>query len=189
MAITSARGLQPCRMLNGSPYNATIIRAHIPASDSTATFVGDAVKSAGSATSDGIMHVAQAAAGNAILGVVVRVLPSTDESNRHRLASTATDVLIEVGRDVVYAIGEDQTGGALAATDVGSVADLVVGSGDATTGLSGMQIDSSTAATGSSAQLKILGKHADPAKSIGDTDVVWEVLIHESELADSANGV
>ena len=44
-------GFKPVKHLNGNPWNGKVNVYYIPATDGTATFIGDAVKSAGSATS------------------------------------------------------------------------------------------------------------------------------------------
>jgi hypothetical protein len=177
-------GLRLARNLKDVPT----VRYYIPSTDNVAVYVGDAVKSAGSATADGIATVAQVAAGDRILGVVIAVEAEVESSLKYRVASTNRYVDVCVDKNIVYQITEDAVGGALAATNVGQVADLVVGSGNTMFGYSGMQIDSSTAAAGSSAQLKLLGLASIPGNAFG-ADAVWEVRIHEDELADSANGV
>ena len=65
-------GFKPVKHLNGNPWNGKVNVYYIPSTDNTATFVGDAVKLAGSADATGkYPTVAQAAATNAICGVVV----------------------------------------------------------------------------------------------------------------------
>lgn len=164
--VDRVNGLRPVKHLDGSPYNGAANLYYVPSSDSTAIFVGDAVKSAGSADADGVPSVAQAAAGDAIRGVVVGVKPVTDESTIYREASTERYVYVADAPDLVFEIQEDADGGALAATDVGNNADLVVGSGDTATGTSGMELDSSTAAT-TAATMRILGFVQRPDNEIG----------------------
>lgn len=177
-------GLRPVRHLNGSPWNGAVRRCYVPSSDGTAIFVGDAVKSAGSADADGVPTVAQAAAGNAIRGVVtgIEVLGS-DLETLYRAASTARYVYVCEDPDVVFEIQEDSVGGALAATDVGNNADIVVGSGSTTSGASGMELDSSTKAT-TAAQLNILALVQRPDNEIG-TNAKWEVFINEHEFGST----
>ena len=184
--VDRVNGLRPVRHLDGSPYNGAANTYFIPASDNTAVFIGDAVKSAGSADADGVATVAQAAAGEAIRGVVVGVKPVTAESPIYREASTARYVMVADAPDLVFEVQEDAVGGALAATDVGNNADLVVGSGSTATGRSGMELDSSTKAT-STAQLRIIGFAQRPDNEIGDNAKVL-VTINEHELK-STTGV
>lgn len=183
------RGLVPVSAIDGSPCDKLIMKCFVPATDSTAIFIGDAVKLAGSADTDGkYPTVAQVAAGDAIFGVCVGVTDIVATDPIHRVASTATYIHVVPAEDVIFRIQEDSVGGALAATDVGSVADLIVGTGDATTGLSAMEIDSSTAATGSSAQVRILGLAPEEGNDIGN-NAEWLVIVNESQIADSSNGV
>lgn len=179
-------GGRPVKHLDGSPYNGAANRYYVPSSDSTAIFVGDAVKSAGSADANGVASVAQAAAGDAIRGWVVGVEPVTDESTIYRAASTERYVFVADAPDLVVEIQEDSVGGALAATSVGLNADLVVGSGDTASGRSGMELDSSTAAT-TSAQLRIIGFAQRADNEIG-TNAKVLVVANEHELK-STTGV
>lgn len=178
--VDAPRGLRPVKHLDGSPYNGACNRYYVPSSDGTAIFIGDAVKSAGSADADGVASVAQAAAGNTIRGVVIGVEPVTDESLVYRAASTERYVYVADAPDLIFEIQEDSDGGALTAASVGLNADLIVAAGSTTTGTSGMELDSSTAATGS-AQLRILGLVRRPDNEIG-TNAAWQVMINEHEL-------
>ncbi|WP_456442282.1 hypothetical protein, partial [Psychroserpens sp.] len=65
-------GFKPVKNLNGSPWNGKANVYYIPSTDDTAIFIGDAVKSAGSADATGMYPtVAQAAAGDTIRGVII----------------------------------------------------------------------------------------------------------------------
>lgn len=175
--IDRVRGLFPVKHLNGSPYNGQVNRYYVPASDGTAICVGDAVKSAGSSDANGVPDVTRAAAGDAIRGVVVGVEPETSESLAFRPASTAGYVLVADSPDIIFEIQED---GAIAATNVGQNADIVVGTPDLIVGRSAMELDSSTA-VGTTAQLRILGLAQREDNAIG-TNAKWLVSINEHEL-------
>jgi hypothetical protein len=181
--VDRPNGLRPVKHLTGAPYNGQANKYYIPSTDGTAVFVGDAVKSAGSADADGIPTVAQAAAGDAIRGVVVGVIPVTSSSTIYREASTSRYVLVADSPDILFEIQEDSGGGALAATDVGNNADIVVGSGSTTTGTSGMELDSSTKNT-TSAQLRIVELIQTADNAIG-TNAKWLVKINEHELTST----
>lgn len=179
--VDRPNGLSPIRHLDGSAYNGQVNRYFIPATDATAMFVGDAVKSAGSADSDGVPTVAQAAAGDTLRGVIVGFEPDPDNLSRnYRAASTARYVLVADAPDIVFEVQEDSVGAALAATNVGQNADIVVGAGNTTSGASGMELDSSTAVA-TTAQLRILGFSQAPKNEIGD-NAKLEVVINEHEL-------
>lgn len=179
-------GLSPVRHRNGAPYNGATERYYIPASDTTAVFVGDCVKSLGSADADGVASVIQAAAGDTIRGVVTAVLPETTSSLSYRAASTARYVLVADDPDLMFEVQEDAVGGALAVTDVGLNADIVVAAGSTFTGKSGMQLDTSDKKTGA-AQLRILG-FVQRADNVVGANAKVLVMINEHELS-STTGV
>jgi hypothetical protein len=182
--VDAPNGLRPVKHLDGSPFNGATNRYYVPASDGTAIFVGDAVKSAGSADADGVASVAQAAAGDSIRGVVVGIEPETDESLNYRAASTERYVYVADAPDLVFEVQEDSVGGALAAANVGQNADLVVGTGNTTVGTSAMELDSSSAAA-TTAQLRILGFAQREDNEIG-TNAKVLVAINEHEFKTTA---
>lgn len=174
-------GLKPIKHLDGSSWNGVTNIYYVPDTDSTALFVGDAVKLAGSADADGVPTVAQAAAGDLIVGVVTGIKPDTDEGLNYRAASTAAYVYVCDAPDVIFEAQEDSVGGALAATDVGNNVDLVVGTGVTTGGgRSAMELDSSTAVT-TTAQIRVMRLSRKPDNEIG-TNAVWEVMINEHQF-------
>lgn len=153
-------GLQPVRYRSGAPYNGAANVYYVPATDGTALFKGDPVIIAGAADTNGVPTCTRATAGSAgrITGVVVGFVPSPNIiANGYRVASTAEYVLVADDPDLLFEIQEDSTGGALAATDIGLNADLAAGSGSTVTKLSGFQLDSSTADTTATLQLRIVG--------------------------------
>ena len=161
---------------------------YIPATDGTATFIGDAVKSAGSATSDGLYPtVAQAAAGDAIRGIVVGfsdqpyVSVNTDNLNeKYRAASVARYAFVVDDPDVIFEVQEDSAGGSIAAASVGLSCDFVVGSGSTVTGKSAMEVDSSDVGT-AAGQFKLLRVSNKVGNELGNY-CKWEVLFREHEM-------
>ena len=182
-------GATPVRHKNGTPYAGQHNLYLLAAGDATATFVGDFVTMAGSAGTaglrvdsvdvEGMPTIQQAAAGDTqIVGVVVGFYPRpTALETKHRPASTAMIAMVADDPDLIFELQEDSVGGALAATDVGNNADIVVAAGNADTGLSGMEIDSSTKAT-TTANLRILRLVPRPDNIIG-ANAKWEVLLNE----------
>ena len=171
--------------------NATgqVVRCNIPASNGTATFIGDAVKSLGSSDADGIAQVIQCAAGDIIHGVIVGFEPLlSDLSVKHRVASTNRYCLVQVDPFSVFEIQEDSVGGALTTASVGLNADLVVGTGSTASGYSGMELDSSTANTTNTLRLKILGFSQRVDNEIGANAKVL-VKINGSEFGNAIAGV
>jgi hypothetical protein len=163
-------GFTPVRYKSGAPYNGAANVYSIPASDGTALYIGDPVIIAGDGDTDGVPTATRATAGSAgrITGVVVGFRPSsTIVANGYRAASTAEYALVADDPDLVFECQEDAIGGALAAADIGLNADMVSGSGSATTHKSGFQLDTSTKATTATLQLRILGFVQRPDNAIG----------------------
>jgi len=153
-------------------------RYAIPANNSTAVYMGDFVKSEGSATTDGVPHVIQAAAGNLLRGVVVGFEPDhSDLTKMYRVGSTLRYCQVADDPATVFEIQAD---GSTAADDVGENADIVVASGNTTSGNSGMELQSSSHVT-STAQLRILGFVQRPDNEIG-ANAKLLVRINEHEL-------
>lgn len=181
-------GFIPVKYLSGAPWSGKANVYYIPATDATAVFKGDAVVSAGAADATGkYPTVTQAAAGDAIRGVVIGfgdnpyvMLQADNLLRQYRPASTAMYALVVDDPDVIFEIQEDSVGAALAAADVGLSADIAVGSGSTTTGKSGIEIDSSTkvATTAACKLLRIVDREDN---ALG-TNCKWEVLIREHEM-------
>jgi hypothetical protein len=169
MANKSFKGFRPVKR-KGDEYAGDCNLYFIPSTDGTAVFKGDVVKLAGSASADGYATVAQAAANDVPVGVVVgfRVDPTNlNLSGSYRAASTNRYVLVADDPDLICEVQEDAVGGALAVTDVGNNADIVVGSGSTTTGFSAMELDTSTKNTTNTLPLQILGFVDRPDNEIG----------------------
>lgn len=172
--------------------------------DSVKLGVGDPVKLAGTSAQIGNgpyrATVALCASGDAIFGVVEGVDPlsaaqSMNLDRRYCPASTAMYVQVRLANPYdVYAITED---GAIATTSVGMVADITGNGGgtsvtecDTASGLSTVMLDSSTAASGSSATLKIIGFEDVPDNTPGSTNSSVLVIINETaEVGAGGNGV
>lgn len=175
-------GLKPIRHLSGAPYNGQANRYAFLAADGTATFIGDLVKLSGTAHTDGTPAIAQAAAGDAAIGVLVGLEPDpTNLGLRHRTASTLRYAYVADDPSLIFEIQEDSDTSTLAVTEVGLCANVVVGSGSTTTGASGMELDSSDVSTDTAGQLRILRLVPREDNSIG-TNAKWEVQIAEHSL-------
>lgn len=189
MANTNvAFGLKPVRMLDGSPYNGCCDMFYVPASDGTALYIGDPVVFAGSADSAGVPSVARSAAAGAITGAVVGFMPDgTTNMAGYRAASTAAYVLVAHGQDILFEIQDDSVGGALAATDIGLNADIIVAAGSSYTKRSGVMLDTSTKATTATLPLKIRGLAQRPDVEIGTTSKVLVSLNNTTETPGTAS--
>lgn len=186
--VSRVNGLRPVKHLNGSAYNGQANLYYIPASDGTAVGTGDLVKLAGSASADGYATVAQAAAGDASIGAVVGFVVDPSNLNQvaqYRAASTARYAIVADSPDIVFEVQEDAVGGALAVTAVGLNANTIVAAPSSTTGLSGMQLDTSTAATTATLQLKILGFSTRQDNEIGVANAKVLVSINNHQYGSS----
>lgn len=164
----------------------------IPASNGTATFVGDAVKTADlpAARIDGgpyALPVIQVAATDPIFGVVMGfqqhiVASGMDLGRRHRPASTAMYCIVRPAHPLdIYRIQADDDTETLALESIGTNADIVVGSGSTTTGMSAMELDSNTAAATAGLQLNIVGFVDRPSNTPASAQQDVLVRINQSQ--------
>lgn len=187
--ISRVNGLHAVKSL-AAEMNGQVNLYFIPSGNAVNTFVGDAVKldttgdtvaAGGSAL--GIPSVVQAAAGDAIVGVIVGFTtnPLNLNTPQYRAASTGRYALVV---DDVSTIFEVQTSnGTLGVADVGLNASIAVAAGSTTTGTSGMTLDVATAATTATLALKIVGfsQRVDNDNTAANAKVL--VKINNSQLA------
>ena len=186
-------GFRPVKHLSGAPWNGKANVYYIPATDNTAVFNGDAVKSAGAADGTGrFPTVTQAAAAGVIRGVVIgfgdnpNVMVQADYPLRsYRHAATAMYCLVVDDPFVIYEIQEDSVGNSITAAMVGMSTDIAVGTGSTTTGKSAMELDSSDTAT-AAGQCKILRLVNREDNELGN-HAKWEVTIIEHEMLSSTD--
>lgn len=184
-------GLKPVRHINGQAYNGAADVYTTASGDSTAIFLGDPVKLSGTAqVINGVTYtdVAQAATGDVILGVVVGVLPDTDESLKYRAASTVRRVLVATDPSLLYEIQEVSGGTALTSAAIGLNANFVVGSGSTITGNSGVELNNATEATTNTLDLQILGLVARADNEVGE-HAKWLVRVNRHQFANQVAGV
>lgn len=180
-------GLSPVRSLD-SPWMGQGNIYSVAASYGTALAIGDPVKSSGTASSDGYAGVERAAAGDTIRGVIVGLGRSPNVlANWGNLDSTvkpASDpnVWYALVVDDPQAVFEVQVA-TIAATDVGTNADLVAGSANGY--VSGFTL-AGTFGT-ATAQCRVLGLVNRPDNAFGAYAKVL-VKINEHEL-NAATGV
>lgn len=193
--VNSPFGLQLVEDNSQSPLE----MCFIPASDGTAVFVGDAVKTAGS--SGNIVGcpkkktVAQCAATNPIYGVVVGFLPQMVSSGmdlgiKYRKASTAMYCLVKPANNQdLYRVQCDDASGAVADVDIGLNADFVVGSGSTFSGMSAMQLNTSSKAVTSTLSLKIVGFEDKPSNDTTSVNKKVLVRLNNIELSGGTGTV
>jgi len=171
------RGFRAVRNLDGTPFNGGTTRCSLVVGDSTATFIGDAVVLSGTASAEGYPSVAQGAASDtAFFGVIESFVPDRDDLTlMYRTASTARECNVVPANAALFAV---QSSGATVITDVGETADITVGSGNTTTGLSAMELNDADIGTG--LNLLILGFDERPDNEIGAANVDVIVKFNET---------
>lgn len=183
--VDQPSGFTPVRHLNGNPYNGQFNMYFV--SDGTAMFIGDAVKSGGSADTLGKYGtIVRAAAGNAIRGVVIGFSNTPylaanveDLSMAYRLASVDMYVAVADDPDLIFEAQEDDSD-TMVAGDVGSIVNLTTTAGSSLTGISGMELVSSEGGNTSSKTFLVLGLVDRPDNVLG-TYAKWNVypILHE----------
>lgn len=170
-------GLRPVKTLSGAPLMGNLETFNLPASDGTATFVGDLVKSGGSADATGVQTIARSSADADLhLGVVVGFIPDYTNLNipgQYRAASTNRYALVHVAPFTVFEIQADA---ATAVTDIGLNVGLNYTAGSTTTGQSQLTAKMSTKATTSTLPLKIVGVVQRPDQDMSDSSN-WKLLV------------
>lgn len=184
-------GLRPIQD-NGTPWNGQGRLIYFPTSQAGNIFLGDPIVPLGGSDANGVpaFGIASAAGGNVVAGgfngisngpagsgfTVTRDLPV------YRQASIANYGFVCDDPNQLYVIQEDSVGGALAAASAAMEnADLVAGVGSTVTGFSGWMLDSSTAATTNTLQLRILGLLRGPDNVIGNY-AKWVVRLNLPSL-------
>jgi len=187
--VDAAFGFRPIQT-HGSTWTGNAVSCVLATSNAVATFVGDIVRlEGGEDTTDGISRptIDQIAATEVdIYGVIVGFEPNyADLTAKHRTASTRRVArVVEALPGVIF---EAQLDEAWTAGDVGLNADVVVGTGDTTTGRSAMEIDNP--ATGA-AQLKVI----NVSKVVGQTldtsaaGTIAHVLMNETIYGAGVDG-
>lgn len=186
--VDSPFGLRPVMMMDGSPYNGHTIECQFRAADTTATFIGDLVKLDGTAGTAKCPTVAQGApTDTAFFGVVVGFEFDPDDlTSNYRLASTQRKCKVVPALDCLFEIQEDGDTTPLTLDAVGETVDIVVGSGNTTTGLSTMEINSDDVGTG--LNLLILGLVDREDNEVG-AYAKWLVRINETPFHGGDIGV
>lgn len=184
-------GLRPVRYVSGAPYNGAVTKYSVPSGDGTAIFLGDPVKLAGtSQTIRGRVYrdVAQAATGDAVVGVVVGVEAETRDSLIYRAASTQRVLLVADDPNLLFEIQEVSGGTALAANDIGLNANFVVGTGSTNTGWSGVELNNATEATTNTLDVQIVGLVDREDNAVGE-HAKWLVRLNKHQYVNQTTGV
>ena len=192
MADDAVRGFKLRDDLMG--YKPALRRYYIPAGDATATFPGDLVtiKTTAEVDADGYPACIQAAASDAILGVVIGFDKITGISDAnlnlyatHRPASVKMFCFVCDDPNALYEAQEDSVGGNIAITDGQKNVNFIVAAGDTVFGLSGMEIDSSTVDTTATLPLKLIQGAQQAGASLPETNGKYIVKINNHQYGSS----
>jgi hypothetical protein len=180
-------GFRPVRNLQGASWNGRISRYIVPASDNTAIFTGDAVKLSTTGDLEGYRTIAQAAAGDALIGVVVGFQPDYANLNAapYRVASTRRIAFVVDDPQALFEAQEDGDTTPIAVASLGLNVNFIVAAGNTTTGQSGMQLDSSTAAVGATLPFKTIEvsqRSDNQLITAGQAFTRWIVTINNHQL-------
>ena len=155
-------GFRPINF-DGSPYNGATIRCVIPASDSIATHIGDAVDLLGGSDT-GYPSVTQADAGDAVFGVVTAFeAAESDLSKQYRVAATKRFCQVAMAHNGYFEVQSDDDTTAILASDVGMNVNFVqTQAGSNVTGLSGQELNSDTVASTTTLDCQIMSLKDSP---------------------------
>ncbi len=184
-------GLRPIATINGGNYKDSIIQVVALDSYAVDLFVGSPVKVVGSSDASGKFQAVElAAAGENIDYIITGFLPDFENESLNTLYGPASTERQILAVPAPYTIFEIQASDTIAVTDVNSVADITAETGSTISGGSTVELDAATIATGSSAQLMILGvTQARENDDISSANANLRVRINESNLAFGSNGV
>lgn len=176
MAVDAPKGLVPVRRTDGQPLSGAVRKYVISSSDSVNVFIGDIVYHTGSSPTTGarilgedvsgiplVAKVSTSYATNALpkmVGVVVGVKPNPDNlARKYRAASTDAILYVMPAQGTVFEIQEDADTTPIVAASIGLNADIIwsAGVGSTTTGVSALELDSTSVASTATLPLHIVG--------------------------------
>lgn len=203
--VSRPTGYRPVKHVNGSPFNGQCTLYVVLASDSTAMAVGDLVDLSGAADANGIPAITRATAVNGpFLGAVVGFLPSGTSPVDGALTSGTADLSLSGFRpastlryalvaDAIDVVFEAQGSGTFvwnADPGLNASTTTTAAGANGNAGVSNMQVDLGTKATGNTLGLKILGASRRVDQDVGDTaNVKLEVMINQHRKNQNLAGV
>ena len=181
--IDQAYGLRPIAKVGSAPGGTTgTTKYSIADNQSTAIFTGDPVKY----KNDGTIEVATAS--DALLGVFMGCFytdPTTGKPTYkdHFPASLSPgDAIAFVADDPdqMFVVQQDSVGSNLVAADLNLNANLIFGAGSTTTGVSGVEIDSSTGAATATHQVRLIDFYDIPSNdaTANNSELVIKINNH-----------
>ena len=183
--IDAAFGLRPIAKVGSAPGGTTgTTKYSIADNQGTAIFTGDPVKY----KNDGTVEVATA--GDASCGVFMGCFytdPTTSKPtfrNHFPASLSPGDAIAFVADDPdqLFIAQQDSDGSNLVAADLNLNADLVFGAGSTSTGMSGVEIDSSTKNTTAALQVRLIDFYDTPSNDATANNSILVVKINNHQL-------
>jgi hypothetical protein len=183
-------GLRPYAYMSGAPYNGAVRTYYVPSGNATALFLGDPVVMV-SANSDGngVQSVVVASAGdsNPVLGAFMGISNNAGQAvitlqqtqTPYLAASQAAYVYVSDDPFLLYLLQEDSVGGSLVSGANNRNANLISGSGSTATSQSGWLLDSSTLATSSARQMRIIQALQETDNTVATSYAKWLCKINQ----------
>lgn len=204
--VDSRFGLKPIRHKSGAPYNGAANAYYVPSSYGTALYIGDPVVKTGTSNTAAVtapgagrfnigtlpeINKATVGDANRVTGAIVGFAPlPTDLGKAYNPASTARVVFVADDPDLVFEIQAD---GAIPAASIGlNAVFIATHTGDTTTGLSGIELDttSDVPAADASNQMVILraANREDNDTTLEFAKVEVMLINHTEAQGNTANG-
>ena len=183
--IDAAFGLRPIAKVGSAPGGTTgTTKYSIADNQGTAIFTGDPVKY----KNDGTVEVATA--GDASCGVFMGCFytdPTTSKPtfrNHFPASLSPGDAIAFVADDPdqLYIAQQDSDGSNHVAADLNLNADLVFGAGSTSTGMSGVEIDSSTKNTTAALQVRLIDFYDTPSNDATANNSILVIKINNHQL-------
>ena len=182
--IDQAFGLRPIAKVGSAPGGTTGTTKYRITSGAGAMFTGDIVKQA----NDG--SVVQGTAGDAARGVFMGCFYTDPSTSKPRFNNTfpngtaASDAIAFVADDPdqLFIAQQDSDSANAVVADLNLNANLVVGSGNTTTGISGMEIDSDSKNTTATLNVKLIDFYDVPSNDATANNSILVVKINNHEL-------
>jgi hypothetical protein len=182
--IDQAFGLRPIAKVGSAPGGTTGTTKYRITSGAGAMFTGDIVKQA----NDG--SVVQGTAGDAARGVFMGCFYTDPSTSKPRFNNTfpngtaASDAIAFVADDPdqLFIAQQDSASANAVVADLNLNANLVVGSGNTTTGISGMEIDSDSKNTTATLNVKLIDFYDTPSNDATANNSILVVKINNHEL-------
>ena len=182
--IDQAYGMRPIAKVGSAPGGTTGTTKYSIASGAAGMFTGDPVKPKNDGT------IIPATAGDPIRGIFMGCFytdPSTGKpryNNTFPNGTVASDAIAFIADDPdqLYVVQQDSVAAEIVAADLNLNADLVFGAGSTTTGISGVEIDSSSKNTTAALQVKLIDFYDTPSNDATASHSQLVVKINNSDM-------